>query len=63
MPLNELSVVDYLNKMNNREISAEQVLKDIFNQIDRVDKTVKSYLYLNKEEALSEAKRIYHDLE
>ncbi|MDY0382758.1 MAG: amidase, partial [Atribacterota bacterium] len=58
MPLNELSVVDYLNKMNNREISAEQVLKDIFNQIDRIDKTVKSYLYLNKEEALSEAKKI-----
>ncbi len=58
MPLNELSVVDYLNKMNNREISAEQVLKDIFNQIDRIDKIVKSYLYLNKEVALSEAKKI-----
>jgi aspartyl-tRNA(Asn)/glutamyl-tRNA(Gln) amidotransferase subunit A len=44
--------------MNNREISAEQVLKDIFNQIDRIDKIVKSYLYLNKEVALSEAKKI-----
>ncbi len=58
MPLNELNVVDYLSKINRREISAELVLKDIFKQIDRVDKTIKAYLYLNRKEALLEAKEI-----
>ena len=58
MSLNELTVTDYLNKIKNREISTEQVVKDIFKQINRIDKTIKAYLYLNKEEALLEAKRV-----
>ena len=58
MSLNELTVADYLNKIKNREISVEQVVKNIFKQIDRIDKTIKAYLYLNKEEALLEAKKI-----
>jgi aspartyl-tRNA(Asn)/glutamyl-tRNA(Gln) amidotransferase subunit A len=58
LSLNELTVADYLNKIKNREISVEQVVKNIFKQIDRIDKTIKAYLYLNKEEALLEAKKI-----
>ena len=58
MPLNELKVVDYLKMIKEGKISVEQVVKDIFCQIDKVEPTVKAYLYLNKEEALSEARKM-----
>lgn len=58
MPLNELKVVDYLEMVKERKISVEQVVKDIFSQIDKVEPTVKAYLYLNKEGALSEAREM-----
>ena len=58
MPLNELKVVDYLDMIKERKISVEQVVKDIFYQIDKVEPTIKAYLYLNKEGALSEARKM-----
>ncbi len=58
MQLNELKVVDYLDMVKSKEISVEEVIKDIFQQIDRIDHTLKAYLYINQEEALSDAKKM-----
>lgn len=44
--------------VKNREISVEQVMKDLFNHIDNVDSTLKAYLYVNKEDALIRAKEM-----
>ena len=51
-------MIDYLEMIKNREITVEQVIKDIFHSIDRIDKTLKAYLFVNKEGALLEAKKI-----
>ncbi|HOF02461.1 MAG TPA: Asp-tRNA(Asn)/Glu-tRNA(Gln) amidotransferase subunit GatA [Atribacterota bacterium] len=58
MPLNELKAVDYLKLIRKREISVEQTVKDILKQIDRLEQTLKAYLYINREGALQEAKAI-----
>ncbi len=58
MSLNELTVIDYLEMIRKREITVEQVIKDTIKHIDRVDEVLKSYLYINREEALKEAKKL-----
>jgi len=58
LQLNELKAVDYLNMVKSREISVEEVVRDIFQQIDRIEHTLKAYLFINLEEALSEAKKM-----
>lgn len=58
MQLNELNVIDYLRLVKEKKISVEQVVKDIFNQVDKVEPTLKAYLYLNKEESLAKAREM-----
>jgi len=55
LQLNELKVTEYLEKIKAREISVEQVIKDIFHQINRVDSKLKAFLAINRETALNEA--------
>ncbi len=56
MQLNELRGIDYIEMVQKRKISVEQVILDIFDQIDRVDQKLKAYLITNREAALGEAK-------
>lgn len=58
LSLNELKVIDYLEMIKKREITVEQVVRETINQIERIDKIIKAYLYVNKEEALLEAKKL-----
>ena len=56
MQLNELKGIDYIRMVQKRKVSVEQVMLDIFHQIERVDKKLKAYLITNREAALSEAR-------
>lgn len=58
MRLNELKVTEYLEKIQQRNISVEQVVIQIFNQIERIDCKIKAFLSLNREAAIQEAKRM-----
>lgn len=58
MLLNELEVFEYLSMVKNGDISVEQVIEDLFCHIDVVDNTLRSYLHINKEDALAKAKEI-----
>ncbi len=63
MQLNRLTVTEYLDKIQRREISVKEVMEDIFLQIDRVDSKLKAYLSLNREAALDEAVRMDRKIE
>lgn len=58
LQLNELKGIEYIELVHRREISVEQVILDIFGQIDRVDKKLKAYLKMNRDGALRKAKKI-----
>ena len=58
MQLNKLKAIDYIEMVQKREVSVEQVFDDIFQQIDTKDKKLKAYLSLNRENALSEAREM-----
>ena len=44
--------------VRQKKVTVEQVMIDIFNQIDRVDEKLKAYLRINRKGALEEAKTI-----
>ena len=58
MQLNELKGIDYIELVHQRKVTVEQVMIDIFNQIDRLDEKLKAYLRINRKGALEEAKKI-----
>ncbi len=58
MQLNELKGIDYIRMVHEKELSVEQVILDIFSQIDKTDKIFKAYLRTNRDEALQEARVI-----
>ncbi|MBN2246663.1 MAG: Asp-tRNA(Asn)/Glu-tRNA(Gln) amidotransferase subunit GatA, partial [Candidatus Aminicenantes bacterium] len=58
MRLNELKVTEYLEKIQKREISVEQVVLQVYHQIDQIDQKIKAFLTLNRENAIQEAKRL-----
>lgn len=62
LQLNELKAIEYINMVKKRQLSVEQVVNDIFKQIDRVDGVLKAYLRTNRDEALKEAKMIDQQL-
>ena len=62
MQLNELNAIEYIDMVKKRKLSVEQVVNDIFKQVDRVDGVLKAYLRTNRDEALKEAKRIDQQL-
>jgi len=58
LQLNELKGTDYIEMVRQKKVTVEQVMIDIFNQIDRVDEKLKAYLRINRKGALEEAKTI-----
>ena len=58
MLLNELSAIEYLEMVKEKKVCVEQVIKDIFSQIDKVEPTLKAYLFLNKEDSFAEAREM-----
>lgn len=58
MTLNQLTAHEAINLIRKKKITAYEVIKDVFNQIDKVDDFIKAFLILNKEEALKQAKEI-----
>ena len=54
----ELSANSIKEKIIKREISAQEVVEDLFERIRIKDASVKAYLYLDKEGALLKAKEI-----
>ena len=55
---NQLTAGDIVSLIKKREISACEVTNDIFKQIDRVENNVKAFLYINRENAIEQAKSI-----
>ncbi|HKK82929.1 MAG TPA: amidase family protein, partial [Atribacterota bacterium] len=58
MQLNELKGIDYIEMVRQRKVTVEEVMIDVFHQIDRVDEKLKAYLRINRKGALEEAKTI-----
>ena len=58
MILRELSANNIKEKIIKREITAQEVVEDLFEWIDRKEPSIKAYLFLDKEGALIKAKEI-----
>ena len=58
MTLNRLTAHEVLNLIKKKEITAYEVMQDIFNQIDEVESLIKAFIFINREEALKQAKEI-----
>jgi len=56
--LRELSANNIKEKIIKREITAQEVVEDLFECIDLKEPSIKAYLYLDKEGALLKAKEI-----
>jgi len=56
--LNRLTAHEILNLIKKKEITAYEVMQDIFNQIDEVESLIKAFIFINREEALKQAKEI-----
>jgi len=56
--LNQLTAHEVVSLIKKKKITAYEVMQDVFNQIDKVDNSIKAFLVLNREEALKQAKEI-----
>lgn len=56
--LHKLNAFEIRDKIIKQEIKAEEVVKNIFERIERVDKEIGSFVYLRKDKAILEAKEI-----
>ena len=55
MELHELGLRDLQNKLNQKEVSVQEIVKSIFKRIHEVDDKVKSFITLDEENALKKA--------
>ncbi|MEA3560894.1 MAG: Asp-tRNA(Asn)/Glu-tRNA(Gln) amidotransferase subunit GatA [Candidatus Omnitrophota bacterium] len=55
MGLNELTAHEILDKIEKKEVSCEEVTRDVFRQIEKFDKDINAYVFLDKQEALKQA--------
>ncbi|MEA2021423.1 MAG: Asp-tRNA(Asn)/Glu-tRNA(Gln) amidotransferase subunit GatA [Candidatus Caldatribacteriota bacterium] len=58
MNLNLLTAREITNLVKEKKVSAREVTKDIFSQIDRIENKIKAFLYIDRENALKQAKNI-----
>jgi len=58
LTLNQLTAHEIINLIRKKKITAYEVMQDIFNQINKVENSIKAFLVLNREEALKQAKEI-----
>lgn len=57
MKLNELTITELRTLLDNREVSAQDVLRDVQGRIDEVEEQVKAYVTVTRDEALAMAKQ------
>ncbi len=62
MALNELTIHELQDKLRKREVSAREVVDDVFKRIDAVEDKVHSYITLMREEAFAAAERADRDI-
>jgi aspartyl-tRNA(Asn)/glutamyl-tRNA(Gln) amidotransferase subunit A len=55
--LNELTITELRTLLDNREVSAQDVLRDVQGRIDEVEEQVKAYVTVTRDEALTMAKQ------
>jgi len=58
LTLNQLTAHEAIKKKKKKKITAYEIMQDIFNQIDKVDNSIKAFLVINREDALKQAKEI-----
>lgn len=54
----KLSAVEIKEKISKGEIKSEDVVKEIFERIEKIDGKIGSFVHLRKEKALKEARRV-----
>ena len=52
------SVENLINMIHNKEIKPSQVVSDIYDAIEETDATIKSFLALDKENAMKKAEEL-----
>lgn len=57
MKLNELTITELRTLLDNRDVSAQDVLRDVQGRIDAVEEQVKAYVTVTRDEALAMAKQ------
>lgn len=56
MSFYRLTARELIEKIQNKEIKSEELVKNLFERINKVEKDIKAYLYLDEKNALNEAR-------
>ena len=57
MKLNELTITELRSLLDNRDVTAQDVLKDVFARIDAVEEQVRAYVTVTRDEAFAMAEQ------
>ena len=58
MKLNQLTAHEIIKLIRKKKTTAQEVIRDVLEQIDKIDNTINAFLILNQEEAFNRAKEI-----
>ena len=58
MSLFNLTAYELQEKLQKKEIKSEEIIIDLFNRIEKVEDSIKAFLFLNKDGAIKEAKAL-----
>jgi len=58
LTLNQLTAYEIISLIKEKKVTAYEVIQDIYNQIDKVDNLIRTFLVLNREDAFKQAKEI-----
>lgn len=58
MTLNQLTAHEVTRLIRQKKVTAQEVIHDIFDQIDKIDNLIKAFLILDREKAFQQAKEI-----
>lgn len=58
MELYKLTAFELSEKLKNKEITSEELVRDVLKRIEETDEKIGSFVYLRKEEAIAEAKKV-----
>lgn len=63
MDILQASALELGEKIQQKEITAVEAMEAVFSKIEQVDETIHSYLYLDKEKAMEQAKEVQTQIE
>ncbi|MCK4308788.1 MAG: Asp-tRNA(Asn)/Glu-tRNA(Gln) amidotransferase subunit GatA, partial [Candidatus Atribacteria bacterium] len=58
MTLNQLTAHEVTRLIREKKVTAQEVIQDIFDQINKIDNLIKAFLILDREKAFQQAKKI-----